>query len=266
VKSSEPIFNIPAVVVITIVLLAVIHLVRVAVLTSAEDLEVLLRFAFIPARYGSALAAPGEFPGGFGAEVWTFVTYALLHNDATHLGVNVVWLLPFGSAVARRFGAWRFLAFFAVTAAAGAAMHLAAYRSQITMVDGSDLVIMIGASGAVSGFMAAAIRFAFQHGGPLEHWRTAGPDSYRIPAAPLLVALRNPRVLLFLGIWFALNFLFGIGGSFVPGAPQEIAWQTHIGGFLAGLFLFPLFDPVRAPQYRDDDWHAPDGRVDGDLR
>ncbi len=257
-KSSEPIFNIPAVVVGTIAVLAIIHLIRVFLLTSSEDLEVLLRFAFIPARFGTALAARGEFPGGFGADAWTFVTYALLHNDAVHLGVNVVWLLPFGSAVARRFGTWRFLLLFAVTAAAGAAFHLAAHRAQITMVGGGDLVIMIGASGAVSGFMAAAIRFAFQRGGPLEHWRTAGPESYRMPAAPLFVALRNPRVLLFLGIWFALNFLFGIGGALVPGAPQEIAWQTHIGGFLAGLLLFPVFDPVRAAQQPDPaDWHPP---------
>ncbi len=66
----------------------------------------------------------GVLPGGFGADVWTFVTYSLLHGSWMHLGVNGVWLLAFGSAVARRFGVLRFLSFFAVTAAAGAAMHL----------------------------------------------------------------------------------------------------------------------------------------------
>lgn len=251
-KSSEPIFNIPRVVVATIAVLAAIHALRSLVLTPGEDLEVLLRFAFIPARLGTALAAQGEFPGGFGADVWTFVTYALLHSDWVHLGVNTVWLLPFGTAVARRFGTIRFLLMFAVTAAAGAAVHLFTHRTQIAMANSSDLVIMIGASGAVSGFMAAAIRFAFQQGGPLENWRTAGPESYRIPAAPLGVALRNPRVFLFLAIWLVLNFVFGIGGSFVPGSANEIAWQTHLGGFLAGLLLFPLFDPVRAMQHGDD--------------
>lgn len=251
-KSSEPIFNIPGVVVATIALLAAIHAVRSLVLTPGEDLEVLLRFAFIPARYGTALAAQGEFPGGFGADVWTFVTYALIHSDATHLGVNAIWLLPFGTAVARRFGAIRFILLFVVTAAAGAAVHLFTHRAQIAMVNSNDLVIMIGASGAVSGFMAAAIRFAFQRGGPLENWRTAGPESYRIPAAPLAVALRNPRVFLFLAIWLVLNFVFGIGGALVPGSAGEIAWQTHLGGFLAGLLLFPLFDPVRAMQHGDE--------------
>ena len=37
-------------------------------------------------------------PGGFGAQIWTFFTYALLHADLMHLGFNAVWLLAFGSA------------------------------------------------------------------------------------------------------------------------------------------------------------------------
>ena len=46
-----------------------------------------------------------DFPGGAGAKVWTFVTYSLLHANLSHIGFNVLWLLPFGSALARRFGA-----------------------------------------------------------------------------------------------------------------------------------------------------------------
>jgi membrane associated rhomboid family serine protease len=34
----------------------------------------------------------------------------------------------------------------------------------------------------------------------------------------------------------------------MPGMEQAVAWQAHIGGFLAGLLLFALFDPVAAPQ------------------
>jgi membrane associated rhomboid family serine protease len=32
------------------------------------------------------------------------------------------------------------------------------------------------------------------------------------------------------------------------GQSGSIAWQAHIGGFVAGLALFPMFDPV--PQRR----------------
>jgi membrane associated rhomboid family serine protease len=176
-------------------------------------------------------------PGGIGADVWTFVTYALIHGDVTHLIVNGVWLLAFGSAVARRFGTPRFLGFFAITAAAGAAVHLATHTG--------EFVPMVGASAAISGFMAAAMRFAFQGGGPLEMWRTQDARSYRVRAAPLITALTNPRILAFLLVWFALNFLLGLG-TLPIGDEREIAWQAHVGGFVAGLFLFSLFDPVAA--------------------
>jgi membrane associated rhomboid family serine protease len=105
--------------------------------------------------------------------------------------------------------------------------------------------------------MAAAIRFAFQPGGPLENWRNATPDSYLKPAVPLSIVLRNPRVLIFIVLWFGTNLLFGIGSSIVPGVEQAVAWQTHVGGFLAGLLLFPLFDPVGAAQ-QDDQNHDSD--------
>ena len=50
---------------------------------------------------------------------------------------------------------------------------------------------------------------------------------------------------MFLGVWMGLNALFGLGSvSIGQGAGQEIAWQAHIGGFLAGLLLFNAFDPV----------------------
>ena len=103
---------------------------------------------------------------------------------------------------------------------------------------------MIGASGAISGFMAAATRFAFQRGGPLS-FIGANDDAYRVPAVPLAAALRDRRIVVFLGLWFALNIVFGLGTLAMPGIDeQQVAWQAHIGGFLAGLLLFPLFDPV----------------------
>jgi len=233
VKPSEPIFNVPPVVVAVIAALALVHAGRVFLLTPEEDLEFLLQFAFIPARYEASLVAGAAFPGGLAAEMWTFFTYALIHGDAVHLALNSIWLLPFGTVVARRLGPVRFLVFFAATAATGAAAHLATNFGAVFP--------MVGASGAISGFMAAASRFAFQRGGPLD-WRRAHAD--RQPAAPLLVALRNPRVIAFVAVWFGLNLLFGLGAAAIPGGEQSVAWQAHIGGFLGGLLLFPAFDPV----------------------
>jgi membrane associated rhomboid family serine protease len=239
----EPLFNVPPVVVALLAVLALIHAVRTLALSDEQDIEFLLTFAFIPARYDSSVLG-GVLPGGFGAELWTFVTYSLIHADWTHFGVNAVWLLPFGSAVARRFGALRFLAFVAVTAAAGAAMHLVTHAG--------EQFPMIGASAAISGTMAAAMRFAFQRGGPLGFWRQSDTAAYRVPALPLIGVLSDPRVLAFLAVWFGINILFGLGSLPITGADQVVAWQAHIGGFLAGLFLFSWFDPAPHEPRTDD--------------
>ncbi len=234
----EPPFNIPPVIVAVLAVLALVHAVRTYVLTSEQDVEFLLTFAFIPSRYDTSIVLGGVLPGGFGAELWTFVTYALIHADWTHFGVNAVWLLPFGSAVARRLGPLRFLAFFAATAAAGAAMHLATHAG--------EQVPVIGASAAISGTMAGAMRFAFQRGGPLSFRRDGSATDYRVPAIPLGGVLRDARVLAFLVVWFGINILFGLGPLPISGigSGQVVAWQAHIGGFLAGLLLFSWFDPA----------------------
>jgi len=235
-RPNEPVFNVPSVLIVLIAVMAVIQVGREYFLTADQDLDLLVRFAFIPARFDPAFLRSGGFPGGLGAQIWTWVTYSFLHGDWMHLGVNCIWLLPFGAAVARRLGNARFLLLFAVTAAGGALAHLVTHLGQIYP--------MIGASGAVSGMMAAAMRFAFQRGGPLESWRRPDPRSYTVAAEPLMQALRNPRVLIFIAVWFVLNLIFGIGSKIVPGSEADIAWQAHVGGFLVGLLLFPLFDPV----------------------
>lgn len=242
----EPLFNIPPVIVALLAVLALVHGVRTELLSDGQNIEFLFTFAFIPARYDTSIVLGGVLPGGFGAEIWTFVTYSLIHADWTHFGVNAVWLLPFGSAVARRFGTTRFLAFFAVTAAAGAALHLATHAG--------EQFPMIGASAAISGFMAAAMRFAFQRGGPLSMLRGDDEQAYRVPAIPLTGVLSDARVLIFLAVWFGINILFGIGSLPITGSDQPVAWQAHIGGFLAGLLLFSWFDP--APQAQNDDFDA----------
>ncbi|MGY3588415.1 membrane associated rhomboid family serine protease [Bradyrhizobium sp. USDA 4350] len=109
----EPILTLPPALTAYILLIAVIHL-RVLLPPEMENWTIDV-FGFIPKRYDSTLLDI-TFPGGDGAKVWTFVTYSLLHANLTHIGFNVLWLLPFGSALARRFGAVRFFVFMAVTA------------------------------------------------------------------------------------------------------------------------------------------------------
>jgi membrane associated rhomboid family serine protease len=229
----EPILTLPGPLMAYVLLLAVIHL-RVLLPPELENWTIDV-FGFIPRRYDTTLLAI-SFPGGAGAKVWTFVTYSLLHANLTHIVFNVLWLLPFGSALARRFGTARFFAFMAVTAAAGALAHL--------MTHEHALAPMIGASASVSGTMAAAIRFAFVQGSFLSFNRGDADAAARVPALSLLRALRDPRVLAFLAVWFGVNIIFGAGSLAIGTDGASVAWQAHIGGFFAGLVLFSLFDPV----------------------
>jgi membrane associated rhomboid family serine protease len=233
--NREPIFNVPAVVVALIAAFVAVHVVREVLLSTFDRNYFDVLFAFIPARYDNSLVADGALPGGLGAQVWTFVTYAFIHGSWMHLIVNSIWLLPFGAAVARRFGALRFLGFFAVTAAGGALTYL--------LVHGGQKGAVVGASAAISGTMAGAMRFMFQRGGPLGFWRERTDTDYQVPALPLAGVLREPRVLIFMIVWFGVNLLFGLVSLPIGGEDQPIAWEAHIGGFLAGLFLFSLFDP-----------------------
>ena len=223
--------NLPPVVLWLSVALIAVHAIR-QFIGQASDEWVLLAFSFIPLRYGPAAAF---FPGGEAARFWSPVTYAFLHSDWVHLFVNVIWMASFGSALARRFGALRFLLLSVVSAIAAVALHYVVYAT--------DKGIAIGASGAVSGMMAGTARFAFSPNGPLAGGRTAA--AFRVPAEPLLSAVRNARVVGFVVVWFAVNILFGFAGGMVAGVSGPIAWEAHIGGFLAGLLCFPLLDPVR---------------------
>ena len=235
----ERIFNVPVVVLWLLAAMGLVHVLMTLVLSANQASNFLELFAFIPARYNLRLLSELSWVRGWGAAVWTFLTYAFIHGNLMHLGFNGVWLLAFGTPVARRFGALRFLIFFLFSAAVGAAFHLA--------VHAGEGVPMVGASAAISGAMGAAMRFAFQRGGPLGPFRGGDEATYRVPATPLSVMFRDPRLIVFLIVWFGVNIFFGLGFVSVPGEEgMPIAWEAHIGGFLAGLVGFVLFDPVQA--------------------
>jgi membrane associated rhomboid family serine protease len=259
----EPALNIPLVVLVLGLVLIGLHVAR-QWLGASADWQFIARWAFVPARFslwlgqaelGEVLSAAfgpaaarmslGDLPGplrllvadGANAAL-TLATYGLLHGSLGHLISNVLWLAVFGSPVARRLGDMRFLVLMLAASAAGALAQWA--------FDPLELSPLIGASAAVSGATAAAARFVFQDGirfGALGH-----DDAVRaIPAANLRQLVLNPRALAFIGIWFVTNLLFGTGIVPLAGENASIAWQAHIGGFLAGLALFPLLDMGRRP-------------------
>jgi membrane associated rhomboid family serine protease len=145
-----------------------------------------------------------------------------LHADATHLTINCLWLLAFGTVVARRFRPALFLLFFLICGIASAAMYLAlAWNSP----GGA-----IGASGAISGLMAAGIRL-------LRVAALGGPDT-----RPGLLPILSSQVLMFSLLWVGVNLLFGLTGISMAGEANPIAWQAHLGGYFVGLLLAGPFD------------------------
>jgi membrane associated rhomboid family serine protease len=208
----EPIFNAPPIVPAACVALALIHVVLWSVLSEGPREQALIALAFDPARYGP-MAALAPYPL---AKWWTPVTYSLLHGSWTHLGINLVWLLAFATPVVRRIGAARALALAAAASLGGALAH--------TLANGMAITPMIGASAIVAGFMGAAAHLAFAARGLADH-----------------------RLLAFVGVWLLTNWLFGSGLVDLAGDSAAIAWQAHVGGFAAGLGLFPLLARIARP-------------------
>jgi membrane associated rhomboid family serine protease len=220
---SQPFLRLPLAVGLLAGLLVAAHAAR-SFLPAAMSSEIIANYALIPARYSHVFLAAHHLDGGSLLDrALPFVTYIFLHASWTHVGLNTLWLLAFGPLVARRFGAVRFFAFFLVCGVAGAATHLAFNWGSADPV--------IGASAGVSGLMAASFRLI-----------GSGPMSAqtREPLAPLL----SRQILTWTALWAALNVLAGLTGLGSGPGVQTIAWQAHLGGYFAGLFLCGLFDPV----------------------
>jgi membrane associated rhomboid family serine protease len=231
----QPIFNVPGVVLGLLVSFVAVHLLRWA-LPEEDGAWLTAVLAFIPARE-TGLAA--DLPGGRLAAVTSFVTHQFVHGDLAHLGINSAWLLAFGSPVARRAGAVRFFVFFLLAGTAGALLYLA--------INGSALILVVGASGAISGLMGAAFRFLFRSmgdGGPLGLARATST-----PLMPLAETLQDRRILMAIVGWTLLNVLLAWGAAGLTEA-AGIAWEAHLGGFYAGLLLYGFFD--RPPPAPDD--------------
>lgn len=220
----EPVFNVPGIVIAIIAACVGIQLIGDYLLDPSQYVEFLERAAFIPLRYWAVYA--GEIP----LDVYAFtspLTYAFLHGGYTHLIINMVWLAAFGSPLANRLGALRFSLFFAVTALAAVALHYVLHP-----LDNAPLV---GASGAISGMMGAAARFNFRID------RAQGQPAFAGAVLPIGEVLRSRMAMTFLGAWMVINLITGLVG-FAPGVENQIAWEAHIGGFLAGFFGIRLFD------------------------
>lgn len=231
----EPVFNLPPVVLAVIAICASVYLLQQYVLTESQQLTLLYDGAFIPVLY----------TGKYGFDWFLFsrpFTYAFMHGGFAHIAINMVWLAAFGSPLANRLGALWFAIFFAVTGLASVVLFWAVHPY--------GEVPLVGASGAISGMMGAAARFGFRTD------RSSGRAAFAGAPLPIAVALRSRGVMTFLAIWMVINLVTGLIGI-GSGIDGQIAWEAHIGGFVAGFLGLRWFDR----RWSAPEWETPDHRT-----
>lgn len=137
-----------------------------------------------------------NYPG----QAWAmFLTHGFLHGGPVHLGVNMVSLVSLGRGVEERIGPRGFLRLYGLAILGGGLGYG-------VLVGGT--VPMVGASGALFGLAGALIS-----------WGWIDRKALSEPLWP---------------VWRALLWLIGLNLVLYAVTGGRLAWQTHLGGFLAG--------------------------------
>ncbi len=228
--AREPAFLLPGVVTALAGVLIGIHLIATFALNQDMRFEMIGLLSFLPVR----IVAGFEDASLWWPLLWTPFTHALLHDGWEHLLVNTAWLVIFATPVARRYGTAPTLTIFFVSAALGAAVF--------ATTNYAVPAFLLGASGGVSGLTGAAARFMFQPVLVARDPETGDPVILGRKLASFGEMLRDPRARAFVLIWIGLNAAIPVVGAFTGGLAVQIAWQAHIGGFLAGLVMVGLFE------------------------
>ncbi|HEY2178747.1 MAG TPA: rhomboid family intramembrane serine protease [Caulobacteraceae bacterium] len=200
---AEPAFNAPWPVVALIAALILAHAVR----------------AWLGVDAGRFALAAGDLSAGR----WSgLVSHLFVHASWAHVLMNSVFILAFGTPVARYLGtggrgAMTFLAFFLVCGVLAGAGFAAIAHALAALGLGPVDWGVVGASGAASGLMGAAARLIEGRG---RLGRLGGRTVVGMSVA-----------------WIVVNVIFGATGL-APGTQgAPVAWQAHILGYFAGLLL-----------------------------
>lgn len=145
----------------------------------------------------------------------TIFSSMFIHANLMHIFGNMLFLWIFADNIEDRMGHIKFIIFYLVCGIAAVLLH------GVTAMDSQ--VPMVGASGAISGVLGAYILLY--------------PKARILALIPFGFFLRATYLpsVIFLGIWFLYQFLFGV--STIGAKGGGVAYFAHIGGFIAGLLL-----------------------------
>ncbi len=175
-----------------------------------------LAYGMVPAVLFGGADLPPELQR---VPAWvTPVTCMFLHGGWLHLLGNMLYLWLFGRGVESAMGGARYFVFYFIAGIAAALVQ--------GLTDPTSTVPMIGASGAIAGVLGAYL---------LLH-----PRANVVVFVWILIFVRLipvPAVIL-LGLWFLGQLLSALSAE--AGEPGVAFW-AHVGGFLTGLALAPMF-------------------------
>ena len=156
----------------------------------------------------------------------TIFSSMFLHGGWMHLIGNMLYLWVFGNNVEDAMGHRRFIVFYL-------ACGLLAALTQAVLNPDSEIP-MIGASGAISGVLGAYL---------LLH-----PHARILVVIPIVIVIYTPWIAAYwvLGFWFVLQLINSLTSASDVGG---VAYGAHIGGFVAGMLLIPLFKYRRVPLF-----------------
>ena len=148
----------------------------------------------------------------------TILTSMFLHGGWMHLIGNILYLWVFGNNVEDAMGHLRFLVFYVLCGAAAVFAQ--------ALPNPASTIPMIGASGAISGVLGAYLLLY--------------PHARVLVGIPLGFVIHTARLpaLWVLGFWFVLQVVNTLLAAKGQGG---VAWGAHLGGFVAGMALLPLF-------------------------
>lgn len=175
-----------------------------------------IAWSFIPSTLLQGKSLPDEI--AIVSPSITLITSMFLHGGWMHLVGNMLYLWIFGNNVEDAMGHVRFIIFYLICGVIAALAHALPNP-------GSDIPTL-GASGAISGVLGAYV-LLYPHARILVF----------VPLGVLSRAMYLPAGWV-LGFWFILQL---VSSGFSGAEGGGIAWGAHIGGFIAGMSLIPLF-------------------------
>jgi len=185
----------------------------------------------VPGGFEGFIREFGLVPYEIFRSPYMLITHMFLHGGWLHIISNMWVLWIFGDNVEDVMGKIKFILFFILCGLGAAILQIL-----VSLPLGGGNTPMVGASGAISGVLAAYMKFF--------------PSARILTIFPFLFFITTAEVpaFFFIGLWFFGQIVNGIVTLPFAGL-GGVAWWAHIGGFITGFILAERFVSKRRRIY-----------------